>query len=87
MAHAVPYEGASSGAAAGDEITKLLRRFGCESVGFMPKPGQHQGNVGNASQQEAGCPNHAVRNRQFRHRSAIKEPRSPEDNRVITDTR
>ena len=30
-----PYAGATSGAAARDEITKLLRRFGCESVGFM----------------------------------------------------
>jgi hypothetical protein len=35
MAATVPYENASSGAAARDEITKLLRRFGCESVGFM----------------------------------------------------
>lgn len=31
----VPYESATSGAAARDEITKLLRRFGAESVGFM----------------------------------------------------
>jgi hypothetical protein len=31
----VPYENASSGASARDEITRLLRRFGCESVGFM----------------------------------------------------
>lgn len=31
----VPYENATSGAAARDEIVKLLRRFGCESVGFM----------------------------------------------------
>jgi len=31
----VPYENATSGAAARDEITRLLRRFGCESVGFM----------------------------------------------------
>lgn len=31
----VPYEGATSGAKARDEITKILRRFGCESVGFM----------------------------------------------------
>lgn len=30
-----PYASATSGAAARDEITKLLRRFGCESVGFM----------------------------------------------------
>lgn len=31
----VPYEEATSGAKARDEIVKLLRRFGCESVGFM----------------------------------------------------
>ena len=31
----VPYASARSGMAARDEITKLLRRFGCESVGFM----------------------------------------------------
>lgn len=31
----IPYENAKSGMAARDEITKLLRRFGCESVGFM----------------------------------------------------
>lgn len=31
----VPYAGATSGAAARDEITKLLRRFGAEKVGFM----------------------------------------------------
>lgn len=32
---AVPYATARSGAAARDEVTRLLRRFGCESVGFM----------------------------------------------------
>lgn len=31
----VPYARATSGASARDEITKVLRRFGCESVGFM----------------------------------------------------
>lgn len=31
----VPYENATSGAQAREEITRLLRRFGCESVGFM----------------------------------------------------
>lgn len=31
----VPYAHASSGAAARDEIVKILQRFGCESVGFM----------------------------------------------------
>lgn len=30
-----PYASATSGASARDEITKVLRRFGCESVGFM----------------------------------------------------
>lgn len=30
-----PYASATSGHAARDEITKMLRRFGCESVGFM----------------------------------------------------
>lgn len=31
----VPYENATSGMKARDEITKTLQRFGCESVGFM----------------------------------------------------
>ena len=31
----VPYAHASSGLKARDEITKMLQRFGCESVGFM----------------------------------------------------
>lgn len=31
----VPYANATSGSGARDEITKLLRRFSCESVGFM----------------------------------------------------
>lgn len=31
----VPYENATSGAAAREEITRLLRRFDCERVGFM----------------------------------------------------
>lgn len=31
----VPYAGSSTGVKARDEITKLLQRFGCESVGFM----------------------------------------------------
>jgi hypothetical protein len=31
----VPYASATSGARARDEITAILRRFGCESVGFM----------------------------------------------------
>lgn len=39
MSTTVPYESASSGASARDEVTKILRRFGCESVGFMPDNG------------------------------------------------
>jgi hypothetical protein len=31
----VPYEGATSGMKARDEVTTILRRFGCENVGFM----------------------------------------------------
>lgn len=38
----VPYESASSGAAAREEITKLLRRMGCESVGFMDDFEKHE---------------------------------------------
>jgi hypothetical protein len=38
----VPYEGATSGASARDEITKVLRRFGCESVGFMDDFDKHE---------------------------------------------
>ena len=38
----VPYENASSGAAARDEVTKILRRFGCESVGFMDDFEKHE---------------------------------------------
>ena len=34
-ASSVPYASATSGAAAREEITNLLRRFKCESVGFM----------------------------------------------------
>jgi hypothetical protein len=30
-----PYASASSGDRARNEITKLLRRFGCEKIGFM----------------------------------------------------
>jgi hypothetical protein len=37
----VPYAGASSGMKARDEITKMLQRFGCESVGFMDDFGEH----------------------------------------------
>lgn len=33
--YSVPYAGATSGAAAREDISKILRRFGCESIGFM----------------------------------------------------
>lgn len=36
-AQQVPYASATSGAAARDEITRILRRFGCSNVGFMDK--------------------------------------------------
>jgi hypothetical protein len=42
MAKSTPYAGAQSGAAARDEITKVLRRFGCESVGFMDDFDRHE---------------------------------------------
>lgn len=38
---AVPYASATSGAKARDEITQLLRRFGCENVGFMDDFAEH----------------------------------------------
>lgn len=31
----IPYENATSGMKARDELTTILRRFGCENVGFM----------------------------------------------------
>ncbi|MDF1606934.1 hypothetical protein PZ897_01955 [Hoeflea sp. YIM 152468] len=37
----VPYATARSGHAARDEITKILQRFGCESVGFMDEFAEH----------------------------------------------
>lgn len=42
MSKYLPYEGATSGAAARDEVTKILRRFGCESVGFMDDFENHE---------------------------------------------
>jgi len=38
----VPYESASTGVKARDEITKVLRRFGCESIGFMDDYETHE---------------------------------------------
>jgi hypothetical protein len=37
-----PYENATSGVAARDEITKLLRRFGCSQIGFMDNYAEHE---------------------------------------------
>ncbi len=37
-----PYASASSGGMARDEITKILRRFGCDSVGFMDDFEKHE---------------------------------------------
>jgi hypothetical protein len=38
----VPYANATSGASARDETTKLLRRMGCDSVGFMDDFAKHE---------------------------------------------
>jgi hypothetical protein len=38
----VPYATATSGEKARDEILKILRRFGCESVGFMDDFNKHE---------------------------------------------
>jgi hypothetical protein len=37
-----PYAQATSGVAARDEITRLLRRFGCEQIGFMDDYQKHE---------------------------------------------
>ena len=37
-----PYARATSGVSARDEITKLLRRFGCEQIGFMDNYAEHE---------------------------------------------
>lgn len=37
----VPYANATSGSAARDEIIKILKRFGCSSIGFMDNFDQH----------------------------------------------
>lgn len=42
MAMQVPYEGATSGARAREEITALLRRMGCAEVGFMDDFAKHE---------------------------------------------
>jgi hypothetical protein len=42
MSTTVPYEGATSGHKAREEITGLLRRMGREEVGFMDDFGKHE---------------------------------------------
>lgn len=42
MTTAVPYESATSGHKAREEITGLLRRMGCEEVGFMDDFAKHE---------------------------------------------
>jgi hypothetical protein len=37
----VPYASATTGTKAREEITKLLRRFGCEEIGFMDNYNEH----------------------------------------------
>jgi hypothetical protein len=39
---ALPYASASAGVRARDEITKILRRLGCESIGFMDDFQKHE---------------------------------------------
>lgn len=39
---AIPYANATSGEAARTEITKILRRFGCSSIGFMDDYERHE---------------------------------------------
>lgn len=38
----IPYSGSRSGAKAREEISKILRGFGCESVGFMDHHHNHE---------------------------------------------
>jgi hypothetical protein len=38
----IPYASVTSGAKARDEVTSILRRFGCESVGFMDDFEKHE---------------------------------------------
>jgi hypothetical protein len=38
----VPYASATSGAAAREETTRLLRRLGCETIGFMDDFAKHE---------------------------------------------
>jgi hypothetical protein len=42
MAMSVPYASATTGTKAREEITKVLRRFGCASIGFMDDFEKHE---------------------------------------------
>jgi hypothetical protein len=42
MSKGIPYASATTGLAARNEITKVLRRFGCESIGFMDDFAKHE---------------------------------------------
>jgi hypothetical protein len=42
MTKATPYASATTGTKAREEITKILRRFGCESIGFMDDFNEHE---------------------------------------------
>jgi hypothetical protein len=42
MLKSTPYASASAGAKARDEISKILRRFGCEKIGFMDDLEKHE---------------------------------------------
>lgn len=42
MSASTPYESATSGTRAREEITALLRRMGCEEVGFMDDFAKHE---------------------------------------------
>ena len=38
----IPYSSATSGNRAREEVVKVLRRFGCEKVGFMDDHAKHE---------------------------------------------
>jgi hypothetical protein len=42
MTKATPYASATTGTKAREEITEILRRFGCESIGFMDDFKEHE---------------------------------------------
>src|SRR6516225_1439745 len=42
MTSSVPYASATTGTKAREEITKVLRRFGCEEIGFMDNFEKHE---------------------------------------------